>query len=209
MQVKSIMLPKNKMVLLAPTETVREAVEKIEKGNFLSLPIIADGKFDGFLSKQFVYDKFFSENKSGKVDLDAFLSKNVSEMIFDSAKLESISMDAPIEIAAKRISEERLRFLPVKDADGDFVGIVTQRALFDVIVKAFGLNDPKVSIITDSISGVLQRAAEIIAKCGGNITNIIQLDTDVPNVQEIIIRIKGADIMEVREKLVEKGFRIR
>lgn len=208
MQIKSIMRPVNKLVLLSPEDTARQAIEKIEKGDFLSLPVVEDRKFLGFLSKQFIYDRFFAENKSGKADMDAFMLRRVSDFLF-SSRLEPLTLTMPIEEAALRFSRNKLRFLPVQDERGDFAGIVTQQALFEILVKAFGVEDPKLIIVTDGIGGVLNRAAEVIAKNGGNITNVIQLDTDVPNVQEISIRLTGADIDDIKKKLEDKGFRVR
>lgn len=208
MQIKSIMRPANKLVLLNPNNTAREAIERIEKGDFLSLPVVEDRKFLGFLSKQFIYDRFFSENKCGTADMDKFLSRTVSDFLF-SSPVESLDLGMPIEEAALRFSKNKLRFLPVQDENGNFAGIVTQQALFEILVKAFGVEDPKLTILTDGIGGVLNRAAEVIAKSGGNITNVIQLDTEVPNVQEISIRVIGADIHDIRKKLEDKGFRVR
>lgn len=208
MQIKSIMRSANQLVLLNPEETAKSAIEKIDKGEFLSLPVVENGRFLGFLSKQFIYERFFSENSSGNTDIDAFLSRKVRSFLAES-KVAALKPSDSIEDAALRFSINKLRFLPVENEEGEFVGIVTQQALFGILVKAFGVEDPKLVVITDGISGVLTRIGDIIAKHGGNITNVIQLETEVPNVDEVSFRVVGADIEILKQRLTEKGFRVK
>ncbi len=208
MQIKSIMRAADQLVLLNPEDTAKDAISKIDKGEFLSLPVVENNKFLGFLSKQFIYEKFFEEHNCGNADIDSFLGRKVSTFLLNS-KIDALNPAQPIEEAALRFSKNKLRFLPVEDTNGHFAGIVTQQALFAILVNAFGIEDPKLIVITDGISGVLSRISEIISKHGGNITNVIKLETEVPNVDEVSIRVVGADIELLKHKLTEKGFRVK
>lgn len=204
MRVRAIMTPVSELTVLKPSDTAKYAMQLIEENGFLSLPVADEKTFVGFLSKQFIYDLYFKE-KNG--DFDQFLTKTVSEFIFD--KIETISPDILVEEAADIFFKNKIRFIPVVGDHNEFMGIVTQNALFGILTKIYGLHDPKISILTDDFKGVLTKIAETISKNDGNITNIALLDTEVMGIQEISIRLEGQDIDKIVKKLEEKGFKVR
>jgi CBS domain. len=65
MLIRSLLTPVNKLTTLGLNDTVKSAIDIIEENGFLSLPVTDDDKFIGFLSKQYVYEKFF---ESGEKD---------------------------------------------------------------------------------------------------------------------------------------------
>lgn len=204
MRVRAIMTPASELTVLKPTDSAKEAIQLIDDNGFLSLPV-ADGKnFIGFLSKQYIYETFFKQKPD---DIEGFLSKPVSEFVFN--RVDPISPDLLIEEAADIFFKNKMRFIPVVGSQNEFIGIVTQNALFGILTKVYGLHDPKISILTDDFKGVLTKIAETISKNGGNITNIALLDTEVMGIQEISIRLEGNDIDKIVKKLEDKGFKIR
>lgn len=203
MRVRAIMTPAKDLTVLKPTDSAKHAIQLIEENGFLSLPVVEEWKFVGFLSKQFIYDTYFKEKN---VDMDTFLNKPVSEFIFN--EVDAVTPDIQIEEAADIFFKNKRRFIPVVD-QGEFLGIITQNALFGILTKIYGLHDPKISILTDDFKGVLSKIAEIISKNDGNITNIALLDTEVMGIQEISIRLEGKDIDKIVKKLEEKGYKVR
>lgn len=204
MRVRAIMTPAKELTVLQPTDTARSAIQLIEENGFLSLPVVENKIFIGFLSKQFIYDTFF---KSGNNDIQAFLEKPVKEFIFN--KVDAVTPDLLVEEAADIFFKNKRRFIPVVGEQNEFLGIVTQNSLFGILTKIYGLHDPKISILTDDFKGVLTKIAETISKNDGNITNIALLDTEVMGIQEISIRLEGNDIDKIVKKLEEKGFKVR
>lgn len=204
MRIRAIMTPANKLIVLSTKDTAQKALELIEENGFLSLPVTEDRKFIGFLSKQFIYETYFKENQT---DLNAFLQRSVKEFIHN--RVECVTQDLLVEEAAEIFFNNKVRFLPVNNELGEFQGILTQKSLFGVITKVYGLKDPKLSILTDDFKGTLAKIAEIISKNGGNITNIALFDTEVMGIQEISVRIVGQDIHVIAKKLEDRGFKVR
>jgi len=204
MRVRAIMTTANNLTVLNPSDTAKHAIQLIEDNGFLSLPVVENDTFVGFLSKQFIYDTFFKEEQT---DIKSFLNRPVSHFIFD--KIEAVTPDLFIEEAADIFFKNKMRFIPVVGNQNEFLGIVTQNTLFGILTKIYGLHDPKISILTDDFRGVLSKIADIISKNEGNITNIALLDTEVMGIQEISIRLEGNDIDKIVKKLEEKGFKIR
>jgi len=204
MLIKPIILPVNKIITLSPNDTAEKAIQVIEENGFLSLPVVEDRKFLGFLSKQYIYDEFF---KSGETDYKKFFQKTVSDFI--STPFEAVKDSTPVEKAAEIFFKSKIRFLPVVDNNGYFVGILTQKALFDIITKVFGLYDAKIVILASDLAGVIAKISEIIYKHGANITNIVQMDTGLAEFQEITIRLECENLDKLVEKLKNSGIKVR
>ncbi len=204
MLIRPIILPANKLTTLSTKDTAQKAIQIIEENGFLSLPVVEEKKFLGFLSKQFIYDEFF---KSGETDYNKFFQKTVAEFI--TTPLEAVKESTPVEKAAEIFFASKIRFLPVVDNNDNFVGILTHIALFDVIIKVFGLHDAKLVILASDFSGVIAKISEIIYKHGANITNIVQMETGLMEVNEISIRLEGKDLEKLVEKLKNNGIKVR
>lgn len=204
MLIKPIILPANKLTVLSPEDTAQKAIQIIEDNGFLSLPVVEGKKFVGLLSKQFIYDEFF---KSGETDYNKFFQKKIAEFII--TPLESIKDSTPVEEAAEMFFKSKIRFLPVVDNNNDFIGILTQKALFDIIIRVFGLHDAKIVILSSDFSGVIAKISEIIYKSGANITNIVQMDTGLMEVKEISIRVECTNLEKLVDKLKNNGIKVR
>ncbi len=204
MLIKPIVLHANKLITLSPKDTAQKAIQIIEENGFLSLPVVENKKFLGFLSKQFIYDEFF---KSGETDYNKFFQKTVAEFI--TMPLEAVKDSTPVEKAAEIFFESKIRFLPVIDNNGNFVGILTQKAIFDIVVKVFGLHNAKLVILSSDFAGVIAKISEIIYKHGANITNIVQMDTGLAEFKEISIRVQCDNLDSLVEKLKNNGIKVR
>ncbi|MBF4695326.1 CBS domain-containing protein [Fusibacter ferrireducens] len=204
MRIRAIMTPVSKLTILSPTDSAEKALELIEAKGFLSLPVAEERRFIGFLSKQFIYETYFKETQ---LDFNDFLKRPVAHFIHN--RVACVNSNLLVEEAADIFFNNKVRFLPVVNELGEFIGILTQKSLFGVITKVYGLKDPKLSILTDDFKGTLAKITEIISKNGGNITNIALFDTEVMGIQEISVRITGQDIHVIAKKLEERGFKIR
>jgi acetoin utilization protein AcuB len=204
MLVRSIVTPANELMTVSTQDLAKKAFDLIVENGFLSVPVVDEKKFIGFLSKQYIYDKFFESKES---NLDAFLEKPVSEFI--SEQVESVSENLSVEEAADLFFNNKIRFIPVADSYGNFVGIVTQKSLFRIITKIYGLKDPKIVILMDDFKGMLAKLADIISKNDANIVNIAHIDTEVMGLQEVSIRVECNDLDKLVEKLKEKGYKVK
>lgn len=194
----------NQLATVEITDTAEKAIRLIDEKGFLSIPVVDGKEFVGFLSKQYVYDEFF---KSGVDSLNEFLKAPVSQFI--KLKIEAVKDSIPVEEAAQLFFKNKMRFLPVVDNNGKFVGILTQKALFDIVVQMLGVEDAKLVIFSSDYTGSLARISEIISKHGANITNIAKFDTGTMGIQEICIRLEGDNLETLVEKLKSHGINVR
>lgn len=204
MLIRPLVTEINHLSTVEVNDTAQNAIKIIDQNGFLSIPVVDGKEFVGFLSKQYVYDEFF---KSGVDSLNEFLNKPVSEFI--KIKVETVKDSIPVEEAAELFFRNKVRFLPVVDNTGRFVGILTQKALFDVVVQMLGLQDAKLVIFSNDFAGILAKISEIIFKHGANITNIAKFDTGTMGIQEISLRLEGDNLEDLVNKLKHQGINVR
>ncbi|WP_459129430.1 CBS domain-containing protein [Guggenheimella bovis] len=204
MFVRAIMTPKSDLTTVTSDATLGDALKIINEKGFLSLPVVDGTDFVGYITKQYIYEKFV---ELGCQSYEEFLKtpiKGATEMSIDP-----IDEGTYVENAAEIFFNNKARFIPVIDKQNRFQGIVTQRSIFELVIRALGLKDAKITILSDNFVGTLARISDIIQSHGANITNITQFQVGFMNTQEIAIRVKGENIEELVEKLKNKGIRVR
>lgn len=202
------MLGKEKLTTLDLEESVESALEKIEKGNFLSLPVLDNDEFKGYLMKESIYRNYFDYKCNSK---DEYLKNvRVKDIYIDSYK--AIGTEDLVEEASYLLKEFRTPFLPVFDKNDKFVGILTHTVIFDVFSQVIGLGQGT-RLIVDlyDIPGQAATLTDIIRKQKINIINFAALDTKVLDVYKVILRVETKDDKELNrlvEKIESEGFKV-
>lgn len=205
MLVKAIMIPFNQLQCLSVENTLDEALNIIEENRLLSLPVVDGKKFVGVLSKEHLYEEYF-KNYDGLSKIE-FLKKKVKDMV--RTKIMTINKELPIEDAAAIFITSKYRFIPITDEKDNLLGIITHQAIFKEYQKIFGDRTNVLTIYTSNFRGAIAKMTDIIAKAGGNIKNIVAIDTSVMNLQEIYLSIECDDFDKVVTTLKKNGYNIR
>jgi CBS domain-containing protein len=106
-------------VTIGPDATVRDAARLLADADIGALPVVSDGKLAGLVTDRDLVVRVLA------ADLGA--DTPVGEIA--SADICSITPDASLAEAARLLGQEQLRRLPVVDAEGRLVGILTQADL--------------------------------------------------------------------------------
>ncbi len=203
MLIKNIMIPKDQLTILNTSNTAEEALHVISSQNLLSLPVIEGKELVGIISKRYILEEFF--NSDG--NKETFLKRPISD--FMKTKIPSLPADALVEEPVKFLCSNNIQFIPVNDNNGNFVGIVTHKAIFSTFKNALGIGHTRLAITTTDIKGRLARLTELISKQDANIISIIQIDPEVMNLKELIIRVDVDNIHKLIKSLNENGFTVR
>lgn len=203
MRVNTIMIPYGQLACIHVTDTVKSAIDIINEHGLLSLPVVDGQAFVGVLSKQFLFESYFEEG-CGKQE---FLDKKVQE--FMKTKIETIPSDLRIEEAAAMFITSKVRFIPITDEHNQLMGIVTQQAVFKQYQKMFGHKHNSMVIYSYDSRGALARVCETIAKAGGDIRNMLVMQTDVMHLVEIFLRVDADDFEKVVKALEKQKFDVR
>lgn len=204
MRVKTIMLPVEKLHCINVTDTIRDAIEIINKHELLSLPVVDGERFVGVLSKQYVFEEFFNQTECDK---ETFMNKKVEE--FMRTVIESIPDSMRIEEAAARFITSKVRFIPITDKRDRLLGIVTQQAVFKQYQKMFGHEHNTLVLYVYDVRGMIAKICETVAKAGGDIKNMMIINTELMNLMEVFMRIDAKDFGKVVRSLEKQGFDVR
>lgn len=202
MIIRSIMTPESKLKVLSPNLKVKEALDAVLEDGFLSLPVVQGKKYIGIFYKNKVYDAIFSDPQKKEEILNDSLENWI---ISEALPLHELDY---VERAAEKFSKNNWSFIPVVNKLEEFVGIVTQKAIFQVVVRVYGLEDARLIIHSYDFVGVLSNITKVIQKHGANITNVTQYDTDIIGITEISIRLKGENLDQLVKKLKAKGIKV-
>ncbi len=205
MLVRAIMTSEKNLTTLLPSQSLEEALNRIEDLGYLSLPVVEDGKFIGYISSLYIHEKFI---ESKEATFSEFLRTNKIEHFVDTS-VPPVVDTMYVEEAADAFFRSNMRFIPVVNYAGIFQGILTQKALFELITKVYGLQDAKIVIYTQEFVGMLRRITSVLERMDVNITNIAKYDTETLGVQEISLRVTGGDLEEVVRRLEDRGIKVR
>lgn len=205
MYIKNHMLPKDKLTTVGLGESLGSALEKINQGNFLSLPVVENGIFKGFIMKEAIYRNYL---ELGKTNKDEYLNNIKVEEVYND-KYESISSDERIEKASYLLKELRTPFLPVFDTNNKFVGILTHFAIFNAFSEIFGIDKgTRIVVNMFDLPGQLARLTDVIRKENVNIINLASTDPKVLDIIRVILRVDTEDVDGLIEKIQLAGFKI-
>lgn len=205
MYVKNHMLPKEKLTVVYVEESIGSALEKINKGDFLSLPVFDGETFKGILMKEAIYRHYF---ETGCMDKNQFMNEvKVKDLYIDEFK--SILENELIENASYLLNEFRTPFLPVFSTSEKFIGILTHTAIFNAFSEIFGFGKgTRIMVNLFDIPGQISKLTEVIRKENVNIVNLAVMDAKVLDVYKVVIRVDTDDVEGLVDKIVKAGFKV-
>jgi len=205
MFIRNHMLPKEKLTTVELEESIGEVLEKINEGDFLSLPVMDGDEFKGFIMKEAIYRNYLELNKTNK---EEYL-KNTKVIEIYNNNYETILANENIDKASYLLKELRTPFLAVLDSNGKFVGILTHFAIFKAFSEVFGIDKgTRIVVNMFDLPGQLARLTEVIRKEGINILNLTIVDPKVLDIITVILRVDSDDVRELVDRIQLSGFKI-
>ncbi len=167
------------------------------------MPVVEDKKFIGVISKGLIYETFFKGNETK----EEFMQRPISE--FMKTSLETVYKDDLVEVAVHMLNAKNLQFIPVLNSREEFAGIITHKAVFSTLTNVFGFGHTRMVITTHDMKGRLAKLTDIIYKQGGNIISIVEVDIEVMDLRQLVLRVDIDNVKKLSKKLEENGFRVR
>src|SRR5512132_2635425 len=154
----------SKPVTLKATDSLARAIDVMKEKKIRRIPIVSDGgRLVGIVSDRDLKD--VSPSRATTLDIWEL------HYVLDKLKLGDImtkkpwtvSPDMPIEKAALMMLEKRVEGLPVVDAKGKLVGILTEGDVFRALVELTGAAKKKtrISLLLPDKAGSIREVADI------------------------------------------------
>ncbi len=188
-------------VTTTPDMGVFEAFELMKNEGVQRLPVLDnDGNLVGIISEKNITSAA-ADRKVSIVEFALLLSKiKVGDVM--TKEVITVSIDDPVELAARKMSDNDISILPVVDNDGKLVGIVSRSDLFRLLLELFGTRHYGIRVtfrIKDQ-KGVIAKLAIALEKIGANIVSIGNLDSD-QGYSTIIMKINGVEESLIKDTL--------
>lgn len=205
MLVKALMVSKEDLDTVKPEDSIRTALDIMNSRNFLSIPVVEGNNFKGVISKERIFEEYFSigGNKNSYLD-----TNKVRDFI--RTDIPHLSHLASIEDAAFTLEINGIPFVAIKNNLDEFEGIVTHQIIFKAFSEILGLDKgKKLSIITYDIPGQIAKIADIIKRHEGDIISLVVMDPKVKtDVREITVRVRAENFDKIVAAVREAGFRV-
>ena len=188
-------------VTTTPDMGVFEAFELMKNEGVQRLPVLDnDGNLVGIISEKNITSAA-ADRKVSIVEFALLLSKiKVGDVM--TKEVITVSVDDPVELAARKMSDNDISILPVVDHEGKLVGVVSRSDLFRLLLELFGTRHYGIRVtfrIKDQ-KGVIAKLAIALEKIGANIVSIGNLDSD-QGYSTIIMKINGVDESLIKDTL--------
>ena len=188
-------------VTTTPDMGVFEAFELMKNEGVQRLPVLDnDGNLVGIISEKNITSAA-ADREVSIVEFALLLSKiKVGDVM--TKEVITVSIDDPVELAARKMSDNDISILPVVDHNGKLVGVVSRSDLFRLLLELFGTRHYGIRVtfrIKDQ-KGVIAKLAIALEKIGANIVSIGNLDSD-QGYSTIIMKINGVDESLIKDTL--------
>ena len=206
MRVSKWMTPKP--FTLRPTDNLNAANALMKEKRIRRIPIVNEaGRLVGIVSDRDM--KEVSPSKASTLDVWEL------HYVLDKLKLGDImtkkpftvTPDTPIEKAALTMLEKRVEGLPVVDAKGNLVGILTEGDVFRALVDLTGVDKKRVrvSLVVPDKPGSIREVTDICRDQGGTISSIVGSYAKVPaGKREVVVRVDCRSKDALRAELAKK-----
>lgn len=184
-------------LIVSEDDSLGTAIHLLKDHRIRRLPVVApDGAVIGIITDRDV--RSASPSRASTLDiweLHFLLEKLKVKDVMTRGAL-TITADTTIERAALTMLEKRIGGLPVVDAAGALIGILTDGDVFRALTEVTGvaLRKTRVSLLLPDEAGTIRQVADICRENGGKILSILVSYAKVPEGQrELIMRVDSPD----------------
>ena len=189
-------------VTVRATDPISEAIHKMKEHDIRHLPVMDEGRLVGIVSDRDL--KEFSPSPATALDvyeMHYILSK---ARVADAMRKDPLRVapDDTIEKAALLMHDNKIGCLPVVEADGKLVGILTQEDVFEALVRVTGArtDTTRLQMTIPDEPGSIKVVADKVRAHGLKIRSILTTYEDVPpGKRELILRVEGDTLALERE----------
>ena len=171
-----------------------KAIHIINEHRFRRLPVMSAGRLVGLVTDRDL--KAASPSKATTLDVHEmyYLLAELQVKEIMSRDLITVSQDDTVEEAAQLMLEHTISGLPVVDAGGSLVGIITQSDILRALLHISGSLQGGVqfALRVKDRSGVLKEVADLMRAKGGRLLSLLSYyRSPEENLREVYVRVKN------------------
>lgn len=194
---------------VSPEESIADTMVLMREKKINKLPVMDKGKLVGFVTDGDLREVSPSPATTLSIfELNYLIAKTPIREVAVK-RVITCQPDTKLEDAALLMREQKISGLPVLD-NGKLVGIITATDILDAFLDIMGFRSPgqRVVIETKDETGVMLDLAVTMKQSDVNIASLAVYHLKENQVQ-ILARLQGEKVDEVKAALNEKGYRIK
>lgn len=203
MLVKQIMT--QKVVTIAPADSLRRADELLMQGRFRHLPVVDGDRLVGIVSDRDIRVPLFLNSR--ETALQTMEQKQIGQIMRQPVLTASPLM--AVEQAAAIMHENKIGCLPVVEGER-LVGILTESDIFRIFVEVMGVLVPssRLQLSLDDRPGPLAEATRIIKDHNVNIVSLVTEPGGEPGQRTVVLRLQTIDPLPIIQALHDAGIEV-
>jgi len=197
------------VITVDKNDSLGSALRLMRENRIRRLPVVSGGKLVGIVSDRDLKGALPSRATSLDVwELHGLIDRlKIGDIM--TKNVITTTPGATIERVAMIMMEKKIEGIPVLDAKGSLVGIVTEGDVFRALTEVTGVGQKstRISLLIPDTPGSIMEVADLVRAKGGKIFSILSTKAKVPNGQrELVMRIVlGANgVAELRKELTAK-----
>jgi acetoin utilization protein AcuB len=208
------MLVKHRMSVdvtsVQPGDSLAHALRLTREHRIRHLPVVNDGELAGIVSDRDIRLAMPSPLTVADADRAAFLEGTKVERVMTREVITAGLLDT-VEDAAKLLCRHRIGSLPVVDAHGRLLGMITETDVLTAFAEIFSAGGPssRIEVLIPDRPGELARALGIV---GGdlklNVTSLMVQPRGEDGAKTTIFHVGTIDPREAIEALERAGFTV-
>jgi acetoin utilization protein AcuB len=193
-----------------PGDTLAHALRLTREHRIRHLPVVRDGELAGIVSDRDMRLAMPSPLTVPDADRAAFLERTTVEQVMTREVITAGLLDT-VEDAAKLLCRHRIGSLPVVDAHGRLLGMITETDVLTAFAEIFAAGGPssRLEVRVPDRPGELARALGIV---GGdlklNVTSLMVQPRAEDGAKTTIFHVGTIDPREAIEALERAGFAV-
>ena len=179
--------------------TVLDAAQRMKEMKVRRFPVVRDGKLVGIVTDR----DLRSSAPSQVISFDEQERQLLPELhkLFSSIKIKDImskkvitvNPEQSVVMAAHLMLEHRISGMPVVDAQGTLVGVITESDVFKILIGLSGIHLGRVTfgVEVEDRPGSIKEVADVIRQYEGRLASILtSYDRAAPQNRRVYIRIQ-------------------
>lgn len=124
------------VVTVDPSTSFKTCMRLMRMHGVGSLPVVSQGRLVGIITVTDLMFREFRPTMRDRFDRNGHIDKELSAATVMSRNVVAITPDAPLVAAVRLMFERQINQLPVVDADGRLVGIISRSDILRVFLRS-------------------------------------------------------------------------
>ncbi len=188
------------LVTVRPGDSIADARDRLGAHHIRHLPVVEGKRLLGIVSEQ---DLRVAE-AAGQPRPEMVVADVMTSSVI------TVGPDSTVEQAAMLMADNKIRSLPVINAEDELVGIITESDIINVLLGALGVDTgaARIEALLPDRPGALATVARVLGDLGANIISVLSAPAEAGK-KVLVLRVAMTDLEVVLNHLAAAGIEVQ